>query len=235
MNKIFFLITCFLLINEANAQDPQLFDNNWYIEKVVIGAIEYLPPNSDCSNLGEVFFLAENFLAGNPCCESECATAIDYGTLDNFNLSGKVGCLLDTGCAPEVWDFTEMHFRVFFNENQTDFFNPYTYEIINDNNNLQLIVTNGIGSSATYNNILLSNFSVEKTNISFYPNPVSNTLSIQAQQSIIQVRIFGLHGQRLLTFKSSFDNLNVAALPTGVYFLEIVTDMGKIIKKLFKN
>ncbi len=70
--------------------------------------------------------------------------------------------------------------------------------------------------------------------IHFYPNPVKNVFTIQAESGLWSVgRVYGMSGQLLLTKSLAGENasINISELPSGVYFLELE---GEALKKRFK-
>ncbi len=74
-----------------------------------------------------------------------------------------------------------------------------------------------------------------------YPNPATEVINIQPLSNSFDnetnVRMFDLLGRTLLTQKMNLQNgnaqINVSTIPTGVFFLELVTEDGKVaIKKI---
>jgi hypothetical protein len=68
-----------------------------------------------------------------------------------------------------------------------------------------------------------------------YPNPVSNLLHIQTSSSftVQEVRVYSTLGEVLLF--TSEETIDFTHLLTGIYFVEIVTDRGNVIKKIVKK
>jgi len=89
------------------------------------------------------------------------------------------------------------------------------------------------------------NLSVEEKTSSFadvkvYPNPVTNefTVEIDAKQSSsVQLVLMDISGRVMqqLTTTSNKIVLNLQELPQGVYFLEVLSNTQKVIKKIIKN
>ena len=57
------------------------------------------------------------------------------------------------------------------------------------------------------------------------PNPVNSTLSIQMQEDISQAKIYTINGQCVL--QASQTDIDVSALPQGMYILRALTADGK--------
>jgi len=72
------------------------------------------------------------------------------------------------------------------------------------------------------------------TNISIYPNPTSNTLFISGNETPITVSIYNVLGKEVLSIKNT-NNINVEALPSGVYVIRISDGVGQTNRKFIKN
>jgi surface protein len=71
-------------------------------------------------------------------------------------------------------------------------------------------------------------------NISIYPNPTNNTLFISGNETPITVAIFNVLGKEVLSIKNT-NNINVQALPSGVYVIRISDGVGQTNRKFIKN
>jgi len=72
------------------------------------------------------------------------------------------------------------------------------------------------------------------TNISIYPNPTDNTLFITGNKTPIAVSIYNVLGKEVLSVKNT-NNINVQALPSGVYVIRISDGVGQTNRKFIKN
>ena len=72
------------------------------------------------------------------------------------------------------------------------------------------------------------------SNISIYPNPTDSTLFISGNESPITVTIFNVLGKEVLSIKNT-NNINVEALPNGVYMIRISDGVGQTNRKFIKN
>ena len=70
--------------------------------------------------------------------------------------------------------------------------------------------------------------------ISIYPNPTSNTLFISGNETPIAVSIYNVLGKEVLSIKNT-NNINVQALPSGVYVIRISDGAGQANRKFIKN
>ena len=72
------------------------------------------------------------------------------------------------------------------------------------------------------------------TNISIYPNPTNNTLFISGSESPLTISIYNMLGKEVLSIKNT-NNINVKALPSGVYVIRISDGVGQTNRKFIKN
>lgn len=84
--------------------------------------------------------------------------------------------------------------------------------------------------NAISENVLNNNFSV-------YPNPAKDMVNITAldNTSISSTTVFDISGSRINTFNSILDNnahINTSNLSSGIYFIEVVTNLGSTTKKI---
>lgn len=128
-------------------------------------------------------------------------------------------------------------------------FNP-GFELDNNNTTISQILVDGAklligGDFTSYNNIgknriarlnidsLLNteNFSVQ-TNFLIYPNPTSETITIELQSSLEfqKVNFYNTLGQLIKTSKTS--TTNVSKLSKGTYYVEVITNQGKATKTI---
>ena len=70
--------------------------------------------------------------------------------------------------------------------------------------------------------------------ISIYPNPTNNTLFISGNKTPIAVDIYNVLGKEVLSIKNT-DNINVEALPSGVYVIRISDGVGQTNRKFIIN
>ncbi len=73
-------------------------------------------------------------------------------------------------------------------------------------------------------------------NIAIYPNPATNTLTIETPQAAV-IEITNIQGQliKTLTTTGNKTNIDVSALPGGVYILQAKTEKGVVVNKFIKD
>ena len=71
-------------------------------------------------------------------------------------------------------------------------------------------------------------------NISIYPNPTNNTLFITGIETPIAISIYNVLGKEVLSIKNT-NNINVQALPSGLYTIRISEGVRQTNRKFIKN
>lgn len=78
--------------------------------------------------------------------------------------------------------------------------------------------------------------SINFADVKIFPNPVRNELHIESgEHKINRVEIVDLSGKAIYRFNNSRNQINVSALPQGVYFVKIETERGAVTRKLIKE
>jgi hypothetical protein len=73
--------------------------------------------------------------------------------------------------------------------------------------------------------------------LAFYPNPVRTELQVVAPEAEATYRVLNTIGNVALAGKTStgIATLNVASLPAGLYHLEVITAVGRVVRKFIKQ
>ncbi|MDG1227337.1 MAG: T9SS type A sorting domain-containing protein, partial [Polaribacter sp.] len=80
----------------------------------------------------------------------------------------------------------------------------------------------------------LSTDIVALNSFTIYPNPTENTLFISGSESPLTISIYNVLGEEVLSVKNR-NNINVEALPSGVYMIRITDGVGQTNRKFIKN
>lgn len=214
------------------AQDTQLFDNTWYLQKIVLeNGNEYVPiPNVDVPYIALTFNEETPYYFETTICNSFVAE-LNYDTTVSFTIIHSEESLLI--CEPEEnYSFEGIQVG-FFSEGGDHLEDPFLYDISINGNEKTLIITNSRDDIAIYGDQILSTGLYEHTPFSIYPNPVNNTLNIQSENNYLSnasIQVFDISG-KLVWFKvidlvKSNNELNVSHLKSGLYFLTIKNKNG---------
>lgn len=104
-----------------------------------------------------------------------------------------------------------------------------TYNVSDANGNTAAEVTRTVN--------IESNLSIaENTNykLKVYPNPVKDKLFISGNKTPISISIFNVLGKEVISIKNT-NNINVQALPSGVYMIRISDGIQQTAQKFIKN
>ena len=218
------------------AQGPQLLDNDWYLEELVIDSevipALYFPPEP---KIGRIYFTTDNVRVFY--CDSHAASVIYDQSQDIFTLDLLI--VIGEGCErQENEEFESIYLSVF----HEDFIlkNPFSYSILPGGDGvLGLTITNNEGDQAIYGNQLLSSPSFEMTSIEVYPNPMEDELKISSPNTVVlSVEIYNINGKKVDSFQNEnqvSNKFNFANLESGIYFLKIFTEAGLLTKKIIKK
>lgn len=219
--------TLFLLLTSGllAAQNPELFNNNWYISQIVIGSQTFTSPMMQVP-IGQSTFTNIGSPSFNSAYYNTATSSIIYSTLtDSFIRNGG-------GCTLAIYNGTNASAAQAFDQQNCDFFFnnasgvAFNYQIINNGSSKTLIITNNnTGNKVYYNNFFLNtkeSDSVKKL-VSVYPNPVKELLTIENIEKNLAVKIYDLSGKLILEKKS--DNkkimLETGILQKGQYILVV--------------
>lgn len=228
MIKRIFILVFFISINfSLSAQDPQLFENTWYIQNITIdGVTTPMPSSSEPIPYDETTFFIDlpGMLTGY--CDSFGAEVVYDTTENTFESLGFVE--LGGSCNNiENLNFTALYFSFLDNSQPLEIFE---YEITTSGDSKSLLLTNRLGDTALYGNALLAVNEVEKLTISLFPNPANDKLSISSNGHEIEtVSIFNLQDQEVMTLKLQLKEpiIDTSGLQAGVYFLKAESETGQ--------
>jgi len=76
----------------------------------------------------------------------------------------------------------------------------------------------------------------KKTSVNIFPNPVSDQINIQTEESIKSVDVFNVQGCRMMSVSGNNKSINISTLHNGIYFVNIKLNSGEIaIEKVIKR
>ena len=231
MKKIICLIALLFTI-KASAQDSRLFENDWYLNNIIIdGNNNPAPSNSDLNFiiLALTDTQTKNFLTY--ACEVFSAIVVYDQINPRFSFS-QYGTVFIGDCSfqPNI-DYATLYFSFF--ENEISF--PFTYEVTTTNGIRFLSITNESGDQAFYADQLLSIDDLDAPKLGASPNPFIDKITISsAQGDITEIHMYNLLGKEVFQQKGNSQEVFLEELSSGVYFLKVYTDRGIATKKLIK-
>ncbi|PVW17419.1 T9SS type A sorting domain-containing protein [Marixanthomonas spongiae] len=230
-----------LLIVSANlqglAQEPLLFQTDWYLHSFTYDGVEYDIPANDPFYSQQLFFNDTN----------DGYQLSTYITIETFSASPTFEADTFTTVMPTITlfgceDYCDLEqaylYDFFFREGDPYTF-TYTTFIITDEFDevFELYITDQDGNLAVYRDTpLLSVPKQEELRVSIYPNPVKDQLFFKKAGNPIQsVSIVNLNGQKVLEFQNLPETIDISSLSSGVYFVEITSEDGSSVQKFIKN
>lgn len=207
-----------------SAQSPELFSNNWYISKMVIGGQTTTSPPMQVV-IGTSAFTGSGTAYGfqSRYYNSAGSTITFSSTSDSFTRQGG-GCTLATyngtnAAAAQAYDQKNCDF--YFNSGTGAVFN---YQILTSGTLKTLIITRpSTGDQIYYNNsgFLGTQENILKKPFSIYPNPVKDELNLEGIPKGSLVNIYDLSGRNVMEVYSEGTRLkiDVSHLSKGIYMI----------------
>lgn len=232
--KHIILFLAILVFQTSFAQDPQLLENTWYLQNVIIDGQNNFPPSNDELSYVPAIFTQDGFFT-SVC--NELTGFIEY-EINSFSFPQP----LETTFIDCQFQVNEDFEVIYFNYYYSGPGNLYNYTITTDSNeNKTLVVISNTGDQAIYGDHILSSEDFYSSQFSIHPNPAKNKLFITAKNTTqnLTLKIFNIEGKLL-----SSQNINLQAQSTiaisqllsGIYFLNIEDENGNTtIKKFIKK
>ena len=223
------------------AQDPQLFENPWYLHKINIDNVDYFLPNLEPISFEEHIFTDIPYKFYTGYCDSVDPLVTYDNQSSTFYLQDSPMIVPGDFCSlPENYTFNSQYFSILYGTNLIAK-NPISYIITTNGSNKSLLITNPEGDKAYYGNEKLFVQNFDAITLYMYPNPVRDKLylSLRTLSANLILKIFNIDGKLLSAQNVELTNqasINVSQLKSGIYFLNIEDENGNTaIKKFIKE
>lgn len=220
-----------LTSNLITAQDLRIFDNTWYLTKIVENGVDYFPPNTDIP----LTFNQQNSTLRTTFCNFLEATITFENNLTNFTSNGYVASLIICNMAP----FEPQYFSVFSNEGLVP--TNFLYAITENGTLKTLIITNLTNNKkAIYSNQNLSTVAFKELKFSVYSNNLTDLLTVELEDQNaenVKVEIVDSLGKicKSKNFNSNQIKIETEDLCSGVYIIKITVSNEVGLKKFIKS
>ncbi len=246
---LYSLILCFAISAHVNAQtqEDELKNNEWYIHKVVLNGVEYLAPINQeranwQANRSEFSYTTNDIHLYY--CTSCTLQEITFLPNNEFNVDDMV-CLAMNDCNRQLGNDNSDFLDNFYNVFQLNSLNTvFQYQVTTiDSSTKQLKITNTNGDDAYFISAKLSITTKEFSKVTVFPNPVESSLNINLESvpemnyKFVFYDLTGKPVKVLDDLSAKIISIDINDLQNGVYFLTILNDKGivqkteKIIKK----
>ncbi len=247
--KISIVFSCLFLFPPIGeglyAQDSELFEYTWYLTKVTVDDIDYIP--SDFGFYPDIQFSEFNGVYGlslaDPMHISCSYDIFDFQTNPNsFEINENSGvcfpyqtCIFADVPGDPCTIIYGNHALIYYETNS-----PLIYSIEqNSNETYTLEIINNQGNQAFYFSEFLSIEDFKFNELSIYPNPTDNILYLSNTfNQEIKATIYNLQGKLLQsqTMDTSQTQIDVKPFKPGLYFVVFESKTGeRISKKFIKN
>ena len=248
-NLISILFVAYLLLQssllQAQTQEEELKNNEWYVHKVIYNDIKYIAPvNDERQNFQIASFAFSSFYNNffGYYCYSFGLENIMFLEDNDFQSTHWVSLPMFECQSNDNISFSAKYNAIMMYADNSLLF---SYEIVAvDSTTKELVLTNGNGDKAYFYNYYLSNPIFELEGINIYPNPVRDVVQIALPDTAKErydYKIYDSNGKIVKVFndkKGPHITLEIQDLASGIYWLEINTPDAqqrgystKIIKK----
>jgi|GEM_PF-5675308 len=226
MNQIVLLLMLFFTMS-LSAQDPRLFENEWFLHDLVMDGMSNMPP-TDCT----LNFDSQGFMDTVLCPEAGGAGDITYQGLTDFLT--QIFWLTGSCDSMDLDDYNFMYQDFWINDPAI----PYDYEIIVNGDDRTLIITSEENNQAFYGNTVLNVGEHTTATFELYPNPATQTIFLELQDNAFPSELWVYDTQGKLVYSrrllSSDDpQIGVSYFPSGFYFVQLLTHNGTSVIKPF--
>lgn len=214
-----------MLSNLIFAQNAELFNNNWYISKIILSNQTFDTPAMQVSTGTSLFTNNGSNYNFNSSYYNSASSTITFNTVtDSFTRQGG-------GCTLAVYNGTNAAAAQAYDQKNCDFYLNTTsgaifnYEIVNNGSSKMLIITKvTTGDKIYYNNSFLGTKenNIKKT-FKLYPNPSTDFVIIDNVEKNLKLKINDLSGKILFETLTSdkTQKIDVSSFATGQYILSI--------------
>ncbi|RDK88318.1 T9SS type A sorting domain-containing protein [Marinirhabdus gelatinilytica] len=219
MGRTLLLLVSLLFFSKSFGLDPDLINNQWHLEKIVVSGEEIVPPVNE--ELPNVLLFFEDSGTGLNFWSFVCNVlngVPEFSGGDSFSFSELYQSL--GGCDdPTNTPFELQYFQFYFSN---DIGEPYVYEIVDEGiGGMRMTVTVQNGDVAYYQNSVLGIHSVQAIPILMYPNPANDQIYIETDLPLNKLEIYTTTGKLLHSQNNPTPSLDISTLPTGLYFMKV--------------
>lgn len=131
-----------------------------------------------------------------------------------------------------------------FNVNNSTVYRTETVDLStyagNEHVLIKFVFTSGYGNNVFIDNVKITNGataveSIDNNNLTIFPNPVKDVLTINYDKAISQIDVYDVNGKLVKSFTTVGNSINISGLSKGIYMLNMQTEDGLIVKSIVKE
>lgn len=234
MKKIIPMIL-FIAAYSIEAQQQELLENTWYLEKIIFEGDEFFTPNNE--EVSQVPFFhfettGDSYIFKTTVCQEVRTGGLITDSHIFFDTSAY-----DSNCdIQENTDFQFLYFDDFLHAGLLNTF-EYPYEIEEESGYLRLIINPDANITAYFNNQILSAEDIN-SNGTQIQLVFQNDDFIIIQNSSVKARsvsFYDLSGKLVLTSKIQNNRIQTSGIPKGIYLIKIIDNSGKTFTKKIRK
>ncbi len=239
MKRNILIVVLLLLSVKNHSQDPQLFVHDWYLHKVIVESVEYIPPsNEEVLSISAIYYDFSSYFEMETSVCNVLGLGISFNEENEFIIDYSEITLIICEIQENAV-FEGIYFGIFFDENNNHYETPFTYIITTEGSgNKSLVVKNSVGDEAHYGSVPLSQPEFSQPQLTLHPNPVKDVLHIHSTDIISRVSVYDIRGKMVKEIDVNSQNveIDVSHLPGGLYFIKTKgidnsTHIKRVIKK----
>lgn len=231
MKQLLFFIVLSCWINSSTSQSTELL-GTWYLNHILLGDVGIHP---EAGTSPFILFEDSNAtyqISGSGGCNDFTGT-VDYDVNDeNYLINSFVAS--SNWCSSNVNQFEDVFFNFFMEIGQT-----YSYHVFIDSGGAEVLVIEffPVGDTVEFRRTQpLAVESFKAATLELAPNPVKDLLFISSEMSQIGgLSVYDIRGSLVIDVTAFDGELDISALKSGCYFLEIHAAAGRVTKKFVKE
>lgn len=232
MKQIFILLFMISVV-KISAQDLRLFENTWYLTKIVENGIDYLPPTSAEVSLINLNFNQQENTFNTNYCNTIYGGVVFGNNLTDFSLNTYAVTL--RLCNSQNVNSYENFYINFFIGNNSNI--NFSYAIQENGTEKILTINSASNKQAIYSsqNLSTNNFKELEFKAYYELSTANLVLELDNQNAkSAMIEVFDSLGKKRISKSFNTSQTKIAAqnLSSGIYFIKITTDNQVGVKKV---
>ena len=222
-------------MSQMQAQDPILFEYDWFLLSVTNdGETFYTPSNTEVNLVP--FHLNDTADPSDMLtyvCNALVADSVTHSEPSQITFNSLAMTLID--CTIPENDIFEFHYFNFFFESDGDAL-EYIISVIDDPDGYALSIYKPDGDVVHYLSGILSVEDFTLDALSLYPVPAKETLYVTNPKGLeLSIEVYDVTGKRIQTGRFTNNSFQIDELEAGVYFATLSDGQATTVKRFIKQ